>query len=123
MAKESNKHSGRYSQTGTAFFEDVVAHGAHSLCALTNMTPESAEQVAHHLAVALQSHWGGSMLYVPKTDHLRAHKRDLQIWNDFTGDNHNELGRKYDLSVITIYQILARVREQLRKENQGDLFD
>ena len=110
------------SKQTSAFMQDMVGCGASIIHKFADLPPDSAEQIAHHIASDLIKHWGGSMLYIPKIDHSQLHKRDLQIWQDFTGNNHHELSRKYNLSTVTIYQILAKVRKSLPNK-QGDLFD
>lgn len=66
--------------------------------------------------------WGGSMIYVAKHNPWQAHERDLQIWGEFTGNNHHELALKFGLSLPYIYEIIARMRKIYRKEQQ-DLFE
>lgn len=105
-----------------AFIQDMTKLGTNIIHNFADIPPESAEQIAHHIAHSMISHWGGSMLYIPKNNPATLHKRDLQIWRDFTGNNHHELAQKYNLSMVTIYQILAKVRKSLPKK-QDDLFD
>ena len=105
----------------SAFMQDMVGLGADIIHNFADIPPDSAEQIAHHIANNMIAHWGGSMLYIPKNSPYDLHQRDLAIWDDFTGDNIHELAQKYDLSMVTIYQILAKVRKSLPKK-QGDLF-
>ncbi len=46
----------------------------------------------------------------------------LQIFNEFNGSNHAELGLKYEKSVVRIYQIIKQVRKKMLSERQGSLF-
>ena len=116
------KKDGQFTKLGSAFLQDIVGHGADIIAKFTDIPPESCEQIAYHLADRMTAHWGGSMFYVPKTNPAELHKRDLAIWQDFTGDNVHELAQKYDLSMVTIYQIIAKVRKSLPNK-QKDLFD
>lgn len=100
----------------------MIAHGAGIIHRYTDIPQDSAEQIAYHLAQSMIKYWGGSMLYVPRQMATTLHERDLAIWQDFNGRNHNELARKYGLSVITIYQIIAKIRKEL-PATQPDLFD
>ncbi|WP_019672275.1 Mor transcription activator family protein [Psychrobacter lutiphocae] len=118
----TDKKTGKHTQLGTAFLQDMVGQGADILAKFTDIPPESCEQIAFHLADRMTAHWGGSMLYVPKNTPAELHKRDLAIWQDFNGTNHHQLAQKYQLSMVTIYQILAKVRKSLPK-TQEDLFD
>lgn len=120
-AKQHDKPDGRHSKLGYAFTTDMVEIGAKFLSDFADIDNQSAEQIAHHLAEELRKHWGGSQLYIPKTSIVQLHKRDLDIYNQFTGNNVHELGREYNLSEVTIYQIIAKVRKSLPKD-QPSLF-
>ena len=119
----SNPHTdGKLTKLGTAFLQDMVGIGAAIVQASAKISSEQAEQVAYELASAMTKHWGGSMLYVPKTDPNKVIKRNRAIWDDFTGNNHHQLAQKYDLATPTVYQILADFQKSLPK-TQEDLFD
>ena len=88
----------------------LAGHGRHRFCIIATsaqIPTEQAQQIAYDLAQSMTAHWGGSMLYVPKTNPEKILKRNLAIWNDFTGNNHHQLAQKYDLATPTVYQILA----------------
>ena len=119
----SNTHTdGKLTKLGTAFLQDMVGIGTAIIQASAKIPSEQAEQVAYELASAMTKHWGGSMLYVPKTDPNKVIKRNRAIWDDFTGNNHHQLAQKYDLATPTVYQILADIQNTLPKP-QKDLFD
>ena len=119
----SNTHTdGKLTKLGTAFLQDMVGIGTAIIQASAKIPSEQAEQVAYELASAMTKHWGGSMLYVPKTDPNKVIKRNRAIWDDFTGNNHHQLAQKYDLATPTVYQILADFQKSLPK-TQEDLFD
>jgi Mor family transcriptional regulator len=42
------------------------------------------------------------------------HERDEAIWQEFTGNNHVELARKYGLTTIHVYRIIKRMRQEKR---------
>ena len=71
----------------------------------------------------ISSHWGGQMLYIGKDHAFHADKRDLQIYNEFNGNNHFELAEKFDLTVVYIYRIVKRMAEIEKKRRQRDLFE
>lgn len=113
---------GIYNKKGELFFSDIEAIATQAITTYLDASADTAEQIAHEIAHQLNQNWGGSMFYVPKFNAWQAHKRDLAIWQDFNGRNHTELAQKYGLSVPYIYEILARIRSTLPK-NQHDLFD
>lgn len=113
---------GKLTKLGTAFLQDMVGYGASIIASSAQIPIQQAEQIAYDLTQSLTKHWGGSMLYVPKLDSERRKKRNLAIWDDFTGNNHHQLAQRYDLSTVAIYQILAHIKDTLPKP-QKDLFD
>ncbi|RFO12513.1 transcriptional regulator [Haemophilus influenzae] len=61
-------------------------------------------------------------VYMPKSISLFACKREKQIFNEFTGNNHVSLAKKYDLSLQWIYKIVKRVQKEEIAERQSDMF-
>lgn len=47
--------------------------------------------------------------YIPKRDERAA--RDLAVWQAFTGRNHKEVMREFEISRRLLYSILARRRK------------
>lgn len=80
-----------------------------------------AKEMARWVVMTLGQYFGGRQVYLPKGDILRAAIRDNQIWQEFTGHNHEALGIKYGVSTVWVYKIieqqraihLARVQPQL----------
>ena len=67
--------------------------------------------------------FGGELVYVCKGRTLDSIIKSNQIWNDFRGDNHQELSKKYNCSVQWIYEVV-RTKHRLRlAEIQPDLFN
>lgn len=74
--------------------------------------PESYQPVAQIVgienALKLSRHLGGLYFYYPQLDSLLRAKRDECIRKEFTGTNHRELARKYNLTESWIRQIVQR---------------
>lgn len=74
--------------------------------------PESYQQIAEIVgienALKLADHLGGLYFYYPQLDSLLRAKRDERIQKEFTGNNHRELARKYNLSESWIRNIVQR---------------
>jgi len=84
---------------------------------------ETARTIAHIVAETLRKSWGGMQIYICKGHEYELSHRDLEIWAEFTGRNHHDLCRKYDMSLQRLYRIIAVQRQQALKERQGDLFE
>lgn len=58
--------------------------------------------------IVLCEMWGGSSLYIPKTDLFDRHKRNLNILADYKkGSTYKHLARKYNLSTVSIRNIIS----------------
>ena len=62
---------------------------------------ELAENVAEKLLGRLQLKWGGRDVYIPAQD---SKERNQAIKNEFNGENHVEVCKKYDISLSTLYR-------------------
>ncbi len=82
---------------------------------------ETARQQAFLAVRALASYAGGRSLYVPKGEQLDIALRDRQIWEQHNGHNVDALARRYHLTEVQIYSILARQRKLARRRVQPDL--
>lgn len=71
-----------------------------------------AEEFGADVADDIAEVWGGQNFYIPMDMIAKARSRDEELYDEFTGDNHNELALKYGLSVQHVYRIVRRVRER-----------
>lgn len=56
----------------------------------------------------LVMHFGGTSVYIQKSDKFSIPARDKEIKEMFNGCNHKELARKFNLSESQIRRILSR---------------
>lgn len=82
---------------------------------------DEAQALARWAVLTLGNHFGGRQTYLPKGESLRSAMRDQQIWQEFNGRNQDELARKFDLTVIRVYQILSEQRALHRDKIQPRL--
>lgn len=61
-----------------------------------------AETLAADVLLKLQDKWGGSRVYIPAKT---AKNRNELIKADFTGNNHADVCKKYDISLSTLYRV------------------
>lgn len=81
-----------------------------------------AKLTASKLVGVMAHYFGGKSFYLPAGDKIKEALRDVQIYQEFTGNNVRELIKKYRLSESTIYAILRTQRALQRKRHQMDLF-
>lgn len=70
----------------------------------------AANEIARWAVLTLGVHFGGRQVYLPKGDVLHTALRDMQMWQEFTGHNHEQLASKYKLSVVAVYKIIGQQR-------------
>lgn len=83
--------------------------------------PALADQIGCAISDHLADHWGGQIITIPKDFHYRLAKRDLEIYEQFTGHNYHELARTWKMSERGIYKVIKRVRKN-GDPNQPKLF-
>lgn len=100
--------------------EGVHLHTRQTLIDM-GIDPELADQAGCAISEMLANDWGGQLVNIPKDHHYRVGRRDLIIYEEFTGTNHDVLARKYGMTVRAIYKIVKRVRA-MGDPNQTSLF-
>lgn len=73
-----------------------------------------AEEFGADVADYVGEAYGGQNFYIPMDMIGRIRTRDSQIYDEFSGDNQEELAIKYGLSTQHIYRILRREGERRR---------
>ncbi len=81
-----------------------------------------AAHAAHEIMLEFAEQWGGDSVYVPKAESLQRDSRDVAIWEEFRGNNHSEIARKYRISKVWVYAIVKRMARLETNRRQGKLF-
>jgi Mor family transcriptional regulator len=82
---------------------------------------EQAEVIALEFCRKICETWVGQNVYIPSWIRSGLSDRDMQMWNDFTGDNHDDLVTKYKVSIQYVYRIIAFMRQQETAKRQNSL--
>jgi Mor family transcriptional regulator len=85
-----------------------------SLDQLRDDQRELAEVIGLEAYKKLINYYGGSLLYVQKVDSVLKDTRDKELNEKFDGANYKELAREYGISEMTIRDIVAPKRKELR---------
>ncbi|KWZ43775.1 DNA-binding protein [Burkholderia savannae] len=112
-----------FKSKGPELLVDLAQHVAHTLTELANIDAVQAEQLGREIADRMAMHWGGQNIYFPMGASYRLSQRDRQIFDEFRGDNHGELARKYGVSLQWVYKIIKAVRREEIAARQSDLFE
>ena len=87
-----------------------------SLEQLSGDQRELAETVGLEAYIKLVMNYGGSHIYINKADTLTRENRNSEIKEKFNGSNYRELAREYNLSEITIRNIVDKKIRQIKSE-------
>lgn len=108
---------------GPEFLVDLTVNAEHVLRECLGLDEEQAELAAKEIRDRMRREWGGQLVYFGKGKSIDIAERDLAMWNDFTGRNHQHLADKYDMALPVVYRRIRIIRDMLRKESEPDLFD
>lgn len=101
---------------------DVAETMAVKLVKVAGLTTEQAAQMGNELADFLSDHWKGQTVYFVGDLTFKLAARDMEIFQAVERGNADDIGRKYGISGMRVYQINQRVLKALRAKMQDDLF-
>lgn len=85
--------------------------------------PDDAAKVAAEMAIeAIKSHVGGTAIYFSKGHFYAVTEVHRRIYSRFSGNNHAQLAREFNLTERQIYSIVASVGQEEFERRQGKLF-
>jgi Mor family transcriptional regulator len=84
--------------------------------------PEAARQRANFAMSVIQSNAGGAGIYIGKGHLWHISEVHRRIYSRFTGNNHAQLAREFNLTERQIYNIIAAVGDEEFERRQGKLF-
>ncbi len=111
-----------FKSKGPELLVDLAQHVAHALVELAGLSEEKANQIGREVADRMAAHWGGQNIYFPMGLSYKLSQRDHQIYEEFMGNNHSDLARKYNVSLQWIYKIIKAVHKEEIARRQGALF-
>lgn len=75
------------------------------------------EIIGREATMLVMAHFAGMSVYFPY-ERLLMPIRNKHIQDEFTGFNHKELARKYEVSTTYIRNILTGMREDFKKQSK-----
>ncbi|MEX3556413.1 MAG: Mor transcription activator family protein [Burkholderia gladioli] len=107
-------------------YPDVLEHIAqivHQMVRAHGLPPQAAQAAALDITDAICWHFRGSQPYIPLGVRYRTFRRDVEMASKFTGNNHEELAREYDLTPSRVRVILKEIARAEHASWQLDIFD
>lgn len=102
---------------------DLAKHIEMALEEKCQFTPERAKQIGIDIAQKMAQNWGGEVIYIPRNLLMALNERDMKIYNEFNGNNHRELARKYNVSMQWVYKIVKRIHKDEIARRQISMFE
>jgi Mor family transcriptional regulator len=76
-----------------------------------------AREMAHEICQPFKK----QLVYIPEDLGFELQERDRQLWQAFTGSNHHQLAKQFDLSVQTVYALVKRIGAEVKKRREPQL--
>lgn len=111
----------RESNGAPELLEDVAGKAAALATSLLAAGHDVAKAFGAELAQLLANDWGGQQIYFPKGTFLQAEKLHRDVWDAYNGNNINELVKRFGISRVWVYKIVARQRAAEIASRQGKL--
>jgi len=100
---------------------EIADQAADVLQTDLGIDPERAAHGGYLIMRRIADAVGGAGVYIPTADSIERHERDEAIWREFTGDNVQDLARKYGVTTIHLYRLIKRMRKEDKLRRQGSL--
>ena len=81
--------------------------------------PDAAAVVGSMVADYLSTYWAGQVVTFPKDALYKLTLKELEIYDQYTGRNKDELARKYGMTPRGMGKLIARIREKIREQNKA----
>ncbi|WP_428614239.1 Mor transcription activator family protein [Pseudoalteromonas sp.] len=82
----------------------------------------NAQVVGESITIAIGHYFGGRDVYIPTDKRLKAALRDIQIWQEFNGNNMEALAVKFRLTQRRVAEVIQQQRLVEIQRRQRSLF-
>ena len=113
-----NEKRGKFSQLLVELGEQITTGYMEEL----KMKAEDAKRAADMALEVIRAHAGGGALYIAKGHLFAVTEKHRRIYRRFSGVNHAQLAREFDLTERQIYSIIAMVGQEEFEKKQQKLF-
>jgi mor transcription activator family protein len=95
---------------------------ARQMILIGGLPRSTAEKVSEVVVDYVLDEFGGENIYIPRNISGRARARNRKIYEEWSGNNHEELAKKYNITRQRVYAIIKEERQRIFAEKQADLF-
>lgn len=114
MSKSTRMLAKRH--TLLAELKDVIGAQLREL----DVAEDAAEVIGSSVIDYLCNYWAGQVVTFPKDANYTLTLKELEIYDQFHGDNGDDLARRYGMTPRGMRKLIARIRGKIRaqaKEN------
>lgn len=89
---------------------DVVARQLVEL----GICADQAQLVAAFIVDFLGAYWAGQSITFPKDEHYQLTLKELEAWDMYTGNNLDQVARRFKMTPRGMRKLLDRIRERIK---------
>lgn len=108
-----------------AMLADIVAHTEKELLDY-EVAPVASRVIANGVADRLADFWGGQFVGIPRDFAWKLAQKELELYDQFKGNNMEELIRASGMTDRGLRKLFARIRSKLSRQraiDQKDMFE
>lgn len=75
---------------------------------------DQAQIVSAFIVDFLGDYWAGQSITFPKDEHYRLTLKELEAWDMYTGDNLDQVARRFKMTPRGMRKLLERIRERIK---------
>ncbi|WP_180961110.1 Mor transcription activator family protein [Shewanella sp. GutCb] len=109
------------SERSAALLVEMIIH-IETMLTEFGIEKEQAGEMAQNTVDQLRQTYGGEQFYFPRGDGLDVTLSHHKIYAKFSGDNHVQLSKEFDVSVTHIYRVVKSIQRAEMARRQPDLF-
>lgn len=102
---------------------DLMDKASEPMAEKLQIPAEKARELVFLVCEIIRKDWSGDNFYMGKGFSYDIRKRDLSMYEEFTGSNHKALAKKYEITVRQVYERISIISAAEFNRRQGSLFD
>lgn len=79
--------------------------------------PDAASVIGSSAVDYLSTYWAGQVVTFPKDAQYKLTLKELEIYDQFNGQNKDDLARQYGMTPRGMGKLLKRIREKIKAQN------
>ena len=95
--------------------QDVIARQLMEMDA----APDAASVTASSVVDYLSTYWAGQVVSFPKDVQYKLTLKELEIYDQYTGRNKDELARAYGMTPRGMGKLIQRIRDKIKAPNRA----